>query len=675
MAAHDDPYNREPGSSPQDKAQSYASRQAETEEFTQDYSQLYNSGLAILQQSRFYLKRSPTGSHCGHNVYVRSKPRDIAGVTYPHWYRVLRLIDTAEEEEELTAALLRSPSASTEIQQFWSPLTQPVSGQKSTPLQGHVERLLRIDDNNRRQNESLPFELGIQVTNFTQAVASSECAPRAHLPPREWFAPQLQKLKFTDVFTLWPNAESEMLQLILGKAWVGRGGSRLVGEPQRILEHTFRSVGIIVGEDAGLGKSTVFDKLFRATNKVGYRQANFRNIGEQFGMGDVIEADVAYKDDLVGASLKDLVSSENTKIIASGGRMFFEDKFQKGASRHCYPVLLANTNEWNPRLAYSLDSGTVDRIKLLTTFRRNEIDKGEAVERLTEIASDSPNLAPFVHLPWLAQKLDVSEEALMLWACRLCADKFIELTFWRGDVPTEELRLEIHRISSHLRYSFNKDATRAVVSLMLLAHVLVTHLQNVSKAKKPYAMREISEKVLQECFTNFSALVTDKDMYRLKSVLKLHWEHNGRPDIHPWSGMRKLNLQSIAIARAAFDQAIAARSSLPDMIKALFGNLVLRDGFTGSSDIVWVNAAWQSNQGYIDDIEKLARALLKTLDMPGMEKSVEAMDRVSSGQPECGWLRDVHFSPKELEKVMSLDDRQFDSSMYTEHVYEVAWPY
>lgn len=670
-----DSWNDAPGKSPHDKAMSYNSAKPPEEDFGQDYGKLYDSGLAILKANRFHLERAPNGSHCGHNVYIRSKPKPVSGISYPVWFKVLRLIETAEDEAELTTALLKSQSASADIQQFWAPLTQPVSGAKSTPLQGHVERLLRIDDNNRRQNESEPFALGIQVTNFTEQVAKSEQAPRAHLPPVDWFDERVRQLKFTDIFTLWPEAESEMLMLILGKAWLGRSSSQLVGE-SKVLEHTFRSVGIIVGEDAGLGKSTIFDKLSRATNKTGYRWSNFRDISEQFGMAEVATSDITYKDDVTGPTLAKLISSENTKILASGGRIFVEDKFQKGTSLHARCVVLANTNEWNPRLAYSLDPGTVDRIKLLTTFRRNELQE-RCRERSTEAAENSPNYAPFVHIPWLANRLDVSEECLMLWASRLCVDKFRELTFWRGDVPTEGLRLEVHRISSHLVYSFNKDCTRALVSLMMLSHMMFTHLESKRTCKKPYPMRELNAEVLKQMFSDFRCLVTDSDMYRLKSMIKLHWELKGRPDIHPWSGIRKLNLLSVASAEAASNECMAGRKPLGDLVKALFGGLQLRDGFTGSSDIVWVTAAWQSCEGYLGDIENLARCLEGLVSKhaeDSLAQVAEAIHRASStGKADSSWLESAQYTPKGIELLLLPQSKNFDCRVFAEELDQVAW--
>lgn len=669
-----DNWNTIEGQTPHDRAMTYNT--LPTDDVIEDsFAKLYDRGLAILKQARFSLERSPVGAHCGHNAYIRTTPRDIKGITCPDWFKVLRLLETPEDEAELTNTLLRSEAATAEIQQFWSPLTQPLSGQRATPLQGYVERLQRIDQNARKQNESLPYELGIQVSGFTKATAANEPPPRAYIPPREWFKDSVQQLKFCDIFTLWPDAELEMLKLILGRAWLGRSNAKLIGEPS-IVQHTFRSVGIVIGEDAGLGKSTIFDKLSKATNATGYRWSNFRNISEQFGLGDIVESDISYKDDVTGATLKALISSENTKIIASGGQIFVEDKFQKGTSVRSKCVLLANTNEWNPRLVYSLDSGTVDRIKLLSTYRRAELNT-EAKKRASDVAKNSPNFAPFVHLPWLANELDVSEECLMLWACRLAVDAFNELTFRQGDVPNESLRKRIHDVSSRLRYAFNKDCTRSLISAMIMSHIIVSHLPDRVLGIQPYEMLEINPAVLGTVFDNFRCLVTDRGMYRLRELIKYHWELNNRPDTHPWSCIRKLNMLSVMEANKKFSNAVSAKATLDEQVESLFGAIRLRDGFTGSKDIIWVTSAWQACQGYVENIESLARTVDKIMvGNPAVFKnSMIGISRAVRGIADDEWLTNCDYTPALVDKLLSEESNDFDIKQYKDILQTAEWQF
>jgi hypothetical protein len=640
-----------------------------------DYARLYKDGLALFRDAGFYFVRSVSGTHCGHKVYRRCSPKPVRGIEYPVWFKYLRLVESVEDETVMSNAMLKGTDASIELQQFWSPVTQPMSGVKASPLQGYVERLVMIDGSHRAQNESEPHKLGIQYDNFTQQVAKQYDSPRAYVPPREWFDPKLHSISFRDVFTLWAEAELEMLMLVIGRAMAGRAGSAPIGT-DKVLEHTYRSVAIIIGEDAGLGKSTIFEMLFKALNVVGYQRANFRDISERFGIGAVVEADIAYKDDVTGSTLKSLIKSENTKIIASGGMLNVEDKFAKSASVECRPVLMANTNVWDPRLCYDLDPGIVDRVKLIATYRRNELQSAGAAQ-CSPTANDSPNFAPFVHIAWLADKLQVDREALLLWACRLAVDEFTKYTYWRGDVPTEALRYKVHDVSSRLTFSFNKDCTRAIASCMLFSHVFLSHLSVKRTAKMPFEWRELNEKLLSESFHDYRALASDAGLYRVRCLLKMHWEQNGRPESHPWSGIRKLNVLSLRSAQLGLDGAKAARKSFGDLVKDTFGELTLRDGFKGASDIVWVTSAWQACSGYMHEIEQLARLIEQIVsdnDGPSdqMCKANERMGALIKGLVDDGWLDNPAYTPRNVEPLLS-EAKDMDLSAFEGDLRTVPW--
>lgn len=641
-----------------------------------DYARLYEQGIKLFKRAGFELVRSPSGSHCGHKVYRKSVPRQVNGITFPDWFRYLRLVETVEDETVLSNAMLRGvDSGHVELQQFWSPLTQPMSGVKSSPLQGYVERLAKIDSAHMTQNESEPLALGIQYSDFTKQTSKSHSIPRAFVPPTEWFNEKLRNVTFRDVFTLWPEAETSMLMLVLGRVMAGRSGSVPIGT-DKVLEHTYRTVAIVIGEDAGLGKSTVFEKLFKAINLVGYQRVNFRDIGERFGIGDVADSDIAYKDDVTGKTLINLIGSENTKIIATGGPIVGEDKFQKANSTLSRTVLLANTNVWDPRSAYNLDPGTVDRIKLLTTYRRNELHK-QGVDKCSSVASDSPNFAPFIHIPWLAKKLDVSEESLMLWACRLAVDEFTKYTFWRGEVPSEALRLKIHSLSSRLQYSFNKDSTRAIISCMLFSHVLLSHLQHKQSSRRRFEWREMNQEVLVKSFKDFRAFASDQGLYRLRELVRLHWEQNGRPDTHPWSGIRKLNVLSLRNAMGAMTEAVSRRAPLPELVKSTFEQLTLRDGFKGSTDIVWVTSAWQACRGYMDDIEQMARTISAiidddTIDPLQMDVVRERIGTLAGGTTDDQWLDDTSYTPSRVAELMP-QHKGMNIAQYGDKLLSTKW--
>ena len=87
------------------------------------------------------------------------------------------------------------------------------------------------------------------------------------MPARAWFDEKLQKVTLKDVFTIFPEAETEMLKMIIGRVGVGRSNHK----PPNFLEavdHTARMAAVIVGKDAGLGKSTIFNGMTAAFSQM-----------------------------------------------------------------------------------------------------------------------------------------------------------------------------------------------------------------------------------------------------------------------------------------------------------------------------------------------------------------------------------------------------------------------
>lgn len=263
----------------------------------------------------------------------------------------------------------------------------------------------------------------------------------------------------------------------------------------------------------------------------------------------------------------------------------------------------------------------------------------------------------------------------MLWACRLAVDEFTKYTFWRGDVPNEALRLRIHDLSSRLTYSFNKDSTRALVSCMLFSNILLTHLSNSRLKRKPYAWKELSEVMLKNSFRDFKAVASDANLYRLRSLLRAHWEQNGRPDTHPWAGIRKLNVLSMRPAYGAMNECLSRKAPLNELVKSTFGELTLRDGFKGSSDIVWVTAAWEACKGYMEDIEALARAvdgIVSDAAEDQMSAVADSLAKLTTGLPDDSWLDLPDYTPERVSEIMP-QDKDMAIEQYFDVLAETKW--
>ena len=645
-----DPWNAVEADTPHGKAESYQSR--ELDEPVSSFDKLYREGIDALGAAGFMVELSPQGAHCGHNIYSIAKPRAVNGIHYPGWFRVKRLVETAEEEAVIAATITYSEKMSSEAKAFWMPLTNPKSGSQVSELSGYVERLIKVQAAFMEQHEDEPFSLGISWH-------PGECIkayPRAYIPEREWFAESLQSLKFTDIFTLWPEAEARMLQLILGRVVVGRSNHIPCGREEAI-SHTFRSAAIIVGEDPGLGKSTTFNMLFNALIRVGYRRSNFRSLSDRFNLGKVITSDVAYKDDLVVRTLKQLLSEEATKTIVSGGQLFTEDKFSNGVNQWANSVVIANTNEFDPRVAYSLDPGIVDRMKLLSTYRRSEMDK------LTEV-SESPDLQPAIHIPWLAEQHGVEEAAVILWAMRLAADYFDSLI--TGNLRTNKLADEVHLLTSKLRLQFNKDVTRQTLSAVHLLDVLYNYTSSGLTKNTPV---ELSKAHLHKALTAFGYLAVNRDFYRMRSLIKRHWELNGRKDNHPWVGLRKLNFGCVRYVLASSHDAISANVQLNTYVSEVFSQFTYRDGFAGSKDIVWVTKSWESVRYEDEVVTDLAAKVWRCMQAHSDEFriSIEAM-LTKHGLMNDDYLQTQMYSPQLIGRTEGEFNELVNEGVFDEYL-------
>jgi len=285
-----------------------------------------------------------------------------------------------------------------------------------------------------------------------------------------------------------------------------------------------------------------------------------------------------------------------------------------------------------------------------------------------------------VHLPWLAQNLGVAEETLLLWAARLAVDRFMEFTSWRGDVPTEALMNEVHDLTSRLRCQFHKDSTRSIISGMVFADILLRYLSTPAGAEgDEYLLPEISVNQLSGAFTAFRRLVTDRDYYRVRSLIKLHWELNNRPDAHPWTGIRKLNFGTVPTAANLLTAAVQSREPLSSVVKQVFSTLTLRDGFVGSSDVIWVTKAHETVRTDSSSVEALARQIYRVVKA-NKSKGSDFSDvwekqfrKAHAGALNDSWIGDEGYSPRMVEANLSEQAEGFDVSKYESEMAKARW--
>ena len=401
-------------------------------------SELYNAGIALLKSRGFTVELDETGDHINHRILKPAPPPMVKGIKYPHSFNPLQDISTDLDFEAIEACF--HPDICEEaVREFWTPMFRPKAG--DSDLLSFTERLLKMKRVNQAKNIHQTLDYGQTFDPAGVLGGDPVFNPRIWVPDKNWFDPALRKVTFADVFTIFPEAEQEMLRLILGRIGVGRSNHLPPGRTEPV-DHTARMAGVIVGKDAGLGKSTLFNGLTAALQRCGFVTHTFKSTEDRFGLKAAALSDVAYKDDTSLASLKKFLAAEETKILITNGLFQVEEKFQNAEQIWPKTVILVNSNDWNSKFAYDLDPGIIDRIKIISTYREYEVAKNREYLEGT-ISEGSPDLRPRAHIPYLAEKIGVSQEALYLWCLRLATDRFWNIITDVRDPSINRLQVEV----------------------------------------------------------------------------------------------------------------------------------------------------------------------------------------------------------------------------------------
>lgn len=599
-----------------------------------DSSQLYTSGIDHLRKFNFHIELCETGDHIKHRILMPSEPAEVGGITYPASFQPWQDISKLDHFNKVAAAF---GSADNEVRDFWTPLFKPKPGE--TPLANFAERLLTM----RRIEENLNIHKTLDY-GHTFDPDGELCGfgfvrnPRVWVPAKEWFNKELHNVTLSDVFTIFPEAEVEMLKLILGRVGVGRSNHIPPNFPKPI-DHTARMAAVIVGKDAGLGKSTVFNGLTAAMSKCGFNTHTFKSTEDRFGLKAAAMANIAYKDDTAMKSLKQFLASEETKILVTNGLFQTEEKFQNSEQIWPQCVLIVNSNDWDAHFAYDLDPGIIDRIKILSTYREYEILKNR--KNLAGTPSDgTPDLRPRTHIPFLADKLGVSVDALYLWCLRLATDRFWNVINDTADPTVNRLQVEVRYWTTRQRIRFKADTSQALTNAMAICSAVRTG------ADDTYTMPELTPEVLTRHLKDLLFVGIDKSGKSLMTNMKAKWEEAGRPSTHYYQGLRDIRWESVQLAIDTFvnSQHYGGKTQA-DSIKEIMGKLSMRDGFRVSTGVSYVIEDWQTTRYAIGSVIEDAKSLRADL-------SETQLDRLSDRliEPTRDWLSNPNYSPDRAEE-------------------------
>lgn len=601
------------------------------------YSTLHEQGMALMKKAGFYVEVKEGGDHCNHDIYKPVDLSDIEGINFPQEFKPLQLIHGSEDLEEIATVF---QGCSKELKDFWSPIYNPKPGESD--LATTTYRIMKMNKAKSNLEFSNPVSLGHTFDPDGELTGNNEklpINPKIWVPARKWFAKSLHKVKFDDVFTIFPAPERQLLKLLLGRIGVGKSNHIPEGWSTPI-SHTARMAAVIVGKDPGLGKSTLFNSMIAAFSKCGFTAQTFKSTEDRFGMKAVALSDIAYKDDTSLPMLKKFLSSEDTKIMITNGRFQVEDKFMTREQVMPKCVFIVNSNDWDSKFTYDLDPGIIDRIKIISTYRKHELDIN--LDKLGGTVSEgSPDLRPAAHLPYLADKLGVSIDALYLWCLRLATDEFWQIINDRKDPTVNTLEQEVRYWTPRLRIRFKSDAIQAVVNSLAFSWLLKTGSKKIP---------ELNTKLLRDCVDHFYFLGVDPSAQQLTALMKKRWEEQHMPSTHYYQGFREVRWDSVKKAVAKAGDLTGSESSsgitFSEVVKSIIETIDLRDGFKIGGTASYVIEGWETMRyGKLELIEEV-QYFLDQIDP-------KYIDRLTNPRIPCHdrWLEDRNYSPDDAETL------------------------
>jgi len=572
----------------------------------QDYENLmhlYLDGKELFKQCGYLVEPSTSGLYGFHKIYRITIASILeTEINYPDEFKVWREIATAQERSDLNDIMIGWINRGeywAKVYGFWRPIVKP-NKNKNSPLYVLTEQLLKEAEVNSKRTSGSP-EASLATPQPVVSMSTKkqvELAPVKWIPLAEWFPEAVQQVSIYDVFTIFPKAEADLLALMVGRACVGRSNLVPPGYSEPII-HSSRMAAFILGEDPGLGKTTLMKALFSALETVGYRVETFESMASKFNLGPIISADVVYKDDITDDEFKGLTKTGSVKsLISSADFMKVQDKGVDAYSIFPSAALFINTNSYNPRVVYNVDPGTADRIKLISTVREAELLDLD----VSPLSQGSPDYRPFIHLDYLAEKIGVSKHTIMLWVARQCTDRFLSLLSNKTD-----LEQEVDRITLNLREPMSKDST----SQFLTAVVILGSLSNnkISVRYRANGFKPISVDKFQWATLFYDFLLVAKAIRKdpeLLDKLRRDFEESHNDFLHPYIGLSLMDLASLNIwvMEKSPEFASLAQSDPLDYLTKALAHIRMRNGLEFSKDIVWVNKAYKRVEYYLPQVFK-----------------------------------------------------------------------
>lgn len=594
----------------------------------------YASSIAALESRGYYLRVNIDSKLTSfHDLYEKFSPGEShfkdslpRGINYPKWFEFLipasefTLESLQNEALDEEGGLFKDP----DCRDFAMPLFMYRSGRASevTDYVLGVENLKAI---RHKKMGGGTYDLGIAYSPNSienEFKAKSLNNVYAYVPENDWFEERVRKLKFEDIVTIFPPAEAEMFKLIIGRACVGRSGNIHPGSSE-VLMHGFRKAGVIVGEP-GVGKSTVLGGIMKAMQYCGYNVVNFGQFGSRFNQGAVVTSHLAYNDDLTLESLENMLKAHSFKSVVTGGTEKVENKGTDSIEVVSNTVIIANCNEVRSEISYSLDSGAISRLALISTYRAFEQEEmSETMKR---------DIHPVANIKHLCKTLKVDEVTLFMKVMRECTDFFLSKVRSGTDV-----HFHSEQLLPYLRIQIHKNALECYLRFSFLAYAIRCH-----KGQGDY-LPELTLGSLASVLEATRFIAIDMKANNLRRNMKAHWENAKREQAHPYWAQRKLLITSVDKAYEIFNN-YKADKDLAMATENVFSALTLRDGFSMGKKMSHIVRTWEMIRGEKKQIYRLARDLMATVtDQEELDYICNTVNRT-----DASWCYNADYDPQKL---------------------------
>lgn len=349
------------------------------------------------------------GSFCGYSVY-RQAQLDIPSLLPPDDFTFLKEVLSSNQGE--TSKFLRLVKSICEAQ-------ADATESKSLRM---MWREVYYDFSDKATNMRTAVS-GVALGSMGSVTKLTTLTGRSGyhriVPQREWFPLSLRNLDARDLLTLLPDAEAKTFMLVLGRVMVGAKGATVA---EGVIDHTARSYAILVGRQAGMGKSTLMGYLKSTLGKLGYSVSSVNSNMGKFGWGSVATSDLAAIDDLTDGVQKELISSNNIKSIVSNDALKVEEKGMPAVEVKSTAAVIGCTNNSNYSHYIGLDSGSISRLNQLDTYNQHELNRHYGLKANSEERYIKP------YWEALAKEHNCTEETLAAWLLYQSAQLFLEVT-------------------------------------------------------------------------------------------------------------------------------------------------------------------------------------------------------------------------------------------------------